>query len=64
MKHLRLAFGYALCLAVFAIAGCKPKPKYQTVGEPSSDQFASTTPGQQRIPFAVIPSAIAIGDKS
>lgn len=48
MKHLRLAFEYALCLAVFATAGCKPKPKYQTVGEPSSDQFASTTPAQQR----------------
>ena len=50
MKHLRLAFGYALCLAVFAIAGCKPKPKYQTVGEPSSDQFASTTSAQQPTP--------------
>lgn len=51
MRHLRLAFGYALCLAVFATAGCKPKPKYQTVGEPSSDQPLSpppaTTPAQQ-----------------
>src|SRR6266487_2153187 len=50
MKHLRLAFGYALCLAVFATAGCKPKPRYQTVGEPSSDQFASTTSAQQPTP--------------
>jgi hypothetical protein len=54
MKHLRLAFGYTLCLAVFATAGCKPKRKYQTIGEPSSDQSASspaaTTSAQRPTP--------------
>ena len=54
MKHLRLAFGYVLCLALFATTGCRPKSKYQTIGQPPSDQSASspvaTTPAQQPTP--------------
>jgi TonB family protein len=42
MKHLQLAIGYALCLAFFAAAGCRPKPKSQIVGEPSPDQPPSS----------------------
>ena len=42
MKHLPLAIGYALCLAFFAAAGCRPKPKSQIVGEPSPDQPPSS----------------------
>jgi TonB family protein len=38
MKHLQLAIGYALCHALFAAAGCRPKPKSQIVGEPSPEQ--------------------------
>jgi len=42
MKHLQLAIGYALCLAFFAAAGCRPKPKSQIVGEPSPDRPPSS----------------------
>lgn len=51
MKHLQLAMGYGLCLAFFAAAGCRPKPKSQIVGEPSPDQPSSSpiipSPAQQ-----------------
>src|SRR5260370_36707113 len=43
MKHLQLAIGSAFCLAIFATAGCRPKPKSQIVGEPSPDQLPSST---------------------
>ena len=42
MKHLQLATGYALCLAFFAAAGCRPKAKSQIVGEPSLNQPPSS----------------------
>jgi TonB family protein len=43
MKHFSRALGYVLCLALLAApAGCKPKPKSQAVGEPSSDQPSSS----------------------
>jgi TonB family protein len=64
MKHLRLAIGYALCLAVFTTAGCKPKARDQVVGEPFSDQSASspsvTSPAQQpsSSPSPIQPSEI------
>src|ERR1700680_4031579 len=42
MKYFLLACGCLLCLAVFAMTGCKPKPRYQMVGEPSLDQPPAT----------------------
>ena len=42
MKHFRFAIGCALCLAIFAVAGCKPTPRYQMVGEPNAEQPPST----------------------
>jgi TonB family protein len=41
MKYLQLLLGYLLCLAFFATAGCKPKPKNQIVGEPPAGQPTS-----------------------
>jgi len=52
MKHLAVPIGYALCLAFFATAGCKPKPRDQIIGEPFSGQSPSspsaTSPVQQQ----------------
>jgi TonB family protein len=42
MKYLQLLLGYVLCLAVFATAGCKPKPKNQIIGEPPAGQPTSS----------------------
>lgn len=42
MKYLRFACGCLFCLAVFAMTACKPKPRYQMVGEPSSEQPSAT----------------------
>ena len=42
MKYLQLLLGYLLCLAFFATAGCKPKPKNQIVGEPPAGQPTSS----------------------
>jgi TonB family protein len=42
MKYLQLPLGYVLCLAFFATAGCKPKPKNQIVGEPPAGQPTSS----------------------
>src|ERR1700680_763725 len=42
MKYFLLACGCLLSLAVFAMTGCKPKPRYQMVGEPSLDQPPAT----------------------
>ncbi len=42
MKQLQLAIGYALCLAFFATAACRAKPKSQIVGEPPPDQPPSS----------------------
>jgi TonB family protein len=39
--NLRLLLGYVLGLAVFATAGCRPKPNSQAVGEPRADQSPS-----------------------
>jgi len=54
MKYSRLAFSGVLCLAFFAAAGCKAKPRYQMVGQPDADQSQSTptatTPAEQKSP--------------
>src|ERR1700687_5136856 len=54
MKYFRLACGCMFCLAVFAMTACKPKPRYQMVGEPSLDQPLAppgpTSPGQSPTP--------------
>src|SRR6267378_335453 len=42
MKYFRLACGCLFCLAVLAMTACKPKPRYQMVGEPSSEQPSAT----------------------
>jgi len=42
MKYFRLACGCLFCLAVLAMTACKPKPRYQMVGEPSSEQPPAT----------------------
>src|SRR5205814_4709609 len=43
--NLRLLLEYALCLALFATAGCRPKPKSEIVGEPPVNQpLASPVP--------------------
>ena len=42
MKYLQLLLGYLLCLAFFATAACKPKPKNQIVGEPPAGQPTSS----------------------
>jgi TonB family protein len=42
MKYLQLLLGCLLCLAFFATAGCKPKPKNQIVGEPPAGQPTSS----------------------
>ncbi len=42
MKYLQLLLGYLLCLAFFATAACKPKPKNPIVGEPPARQPASS----------------------
>jgi len=53
MKYFRLACGCLFCLAVLVMTACKPKPRYQMVGEPSSEQPsaapAPTSPGQSPI---------------
>jgi protein TonB len=36
--NLRLLLGYLLCMALFATAGCRPKPKSEIVGEPPVNQ--------------------------
>jgi protein TonB len=36
--NLRSLLGYLLCVALFATAGCRPKPKSEIVGERSVDQ--------------------------
>ena len=36
--NLRLLLGYLLCVALFATAGCRPKPKSEIVGEPPVNQ--------------------------
>ena len=43
MKYFRLACGCLFCLAVFAMTACKPKPRYQMVGEPSPEQPPATS---------------------
>ncbi|HWX15173.1 MAG TPA: TonB family protein [Chthoniobacterales bacterium] len=54
MKYFRLACGCLFCLAVLAMTACKPKPRYQMVGEPSSEQPSATpspnSPGQSPTP--------------
>lgn len=54
MKHSRLAFSGVFCLAIFVVAGCKAKPRYQMVGQPDADQSqsspAATTPPPQKSP--------------
>src|ERR1700720_2935736 len=54
MKYFRLACGCLFCLAVLAMTACKPKPRYQMVGEPSSEQLSATpspnSPGQSPPP--------------
>src|SRR5438552_2567394 len=42
MKYFRLACGCLFCLGVFAMTACKPKPRYQMVGEPSPEQPPAT----------------------
>src|SRR6266700_4493761 len=42
MKYLQLLLEYLLCLAFFATAACKPKPKNPIVGEPPARQPASS----------------------
>ena len=64
MKYFRLACGCLFCLAVFAMTGCKPKPKYQMVGEPSLDQALATpsptSPAQSPTP-SLLPSQPPVG---
>src|SRR6267143_3036106 len=43
MKYFRLACGCLFCVAVFAMTACKPKPRYQMVGEPSPEQPPATS---------------------
>jgi TonB family protein len=54
MKYFRLASGCLFCLAVFAMTACKPKPRYQMVGEPSPEQplatSSPTSPAQSPTP--------------
>jgi periplasmic protein TonB len=38
MSYLRLALGHLLCVAFFATAGCRPKPKSEIVGKPPVNQ--------------------------
>jgi TonB family protein len=62
MKYSRLAFWCVLCLAIFATAGgCKPKPLYETVGEPRADPLTPTptSPITQQSPS---PSATPEGE--
>jgi TonB family protein len=42
MKYFRLACGCLVCLAAFTMGGCKQKPRYQMVGEPSPEQPSAT----------------------
>ena len=42
MRHFGFSIGCVVCLAIFAVAGCKPTPRYQMVGEPNADQPPST----------------------
>ena len=64
MKYFRLACGCLFCLAVFAMTGCKPKPRYQMVGEPSLDQAPATpsptSPAQSPTP-SLLPSQAPAG---
>ena len=53
MKHSRFTIECALCLVLFAVAGCKPTPRYQMVGEPNADQPSPTpTPTPSPAPEA------------
>jgi protein TonB len=40
--NLRLLLGYLLCVALFATAGCRPKPKSEIVGEPPVNQLPAS----------------------
>src|SRR5438552_19205708 len=58
MKYFRLACGCLFCVAVFAMAACKAKPRYQMVGEPSHEQppatSSPTSPGQLATPSPLL----------
>ena len=67
MKHFRFTIGCALCLAILAVAGCKPKPRYQMVGEPNVEQPQSTptptpTPTPEATPAEGHPDLKKLGE--